>query len=78
MERAGFRELGFLLASMAYVDLNPVQAAMAKTIEDSDFTSIERRNQQAGSSLDHKYRQGTENNIQTASTKCSVQLGSSR
>jgi REP element-mobilizing transposase RayT len=32
-----------LLSVMAYVDLNPVRAAMAETPEDSDFTSIHER-----------------------------------
>ena len=32
-----------LLSCMAYVDLNPVRVAMAKTPEDSDHTSIKRR-----------------------------------
>jgi len=32
-----------LLACSAYVDLNPIRTAMAETIEQSDFTSAQRR-----------------------------------
>jgi hypothetical protein len=32
-----------LLACAAYVDLNPIRAAMAETLEASDFTSVQRR-----------------------------------
>ena len=32
-----------LLTCMAYVDLNPIRAAMAQTLEDSDYTSIQER-----------------------------------
>ncbi len=32
-----------LLACAAYVDLNPIRAAMAETLEDSEFTSVQRR-----------------------------------
>ena len=32
-----------ILACAAYVDLNPIRAAMAETIEDSDFTSAQKR-----------------------------------
>ena len=32
-----------VLACMAYVDLNPIRAAMAKTPEDSDYTSVQER-----------------------------------
>jgi hypothetical protein len=32
-----------LLACAAYVDLNPIRAAMAETLEQSDFTSVQRR-----------------------------------
>ena len=32
-----------LLACAAYVDLNPIRAAMAETLETSDFTSVQRR-----------------------------------
>jgi len=35
-----------ILSVMAYVDLNPVRAAMSDTLEDSDHTSIQRRLQQ--------------------------------
>jgi len=32
-----------VLACLAYVDLNPVRAAIAETPEDSDYTSVQRR-----------------------------------
>ncbi len=32
-----------MLACAAYVDLNPIRAALAETLETSDFTSIQRR-----------------------------------
>lgn len=32
-----------IIATMAYVDLNPIRAAMAETPEESDFTSIQQR-----------------------------------
>ncbi|MFY8327509.1 hypothetical protein [Pseudoalteromonas sp. ZZD1] len=32
-----------VLSCMAYVDLNPIRANMADTLEDSDFTSIQKR-----------------------------------
>jgi hypothetical protein len=32
-----------ILACAAYVDLNPIRAALAKSVEDSDFTSAQRR-----------------------------------
>lgn len=37
-----------LLACAAYVDLNPIRAAIAETIEASDYTSIQRRVREAG------------------------------
>jgi REP element-mobilizing transposase RayT len=36
-----------VIACMAYVDLNPIRADMAKTPEESDYTSIQERIQQA-------------------------------
>jgi len=32
-----------LIAAMAYVDLNPIRAGMAETLEESDYTSIQQR-----------------------------------
>lgn len=32
-----------LLACAAYIDLNPIRAAMAETLESSDYTSVQRR-----------------------------------
>ena len=32
-----------ILAAMAYVDLNPIRAKIAKTLEDSEFTSLAKR-----------------------------------
>lgn len=39
-----------VLACMAYVDLNPIRAAVAKTAEQSDYTSIQERILQPGDS----------------------------
>ena len=39
------------LQAMAYVDLNPIRAQIAETLEDSDFTSIQTRLDQNGSAM---------------------------
>jgi len=40
-----------ILACMAYVDLNPIRAGMAESLEESDFTSIQERLRQFAESL---------------------------
>lgn len=42
---------GAVLSAMAYVDLNPIRAKMANTLETSDFTSIQERLQQLAKQL---------------------------
>ena len=37
-----------LLTCMAYVDLNPIRAGMAKSLEESDYTSIQSRIEKTG------------------------------
>ena len=41
------RDEAAVLGYMAYVDLNPVRVAIANTLEDSDYTSVKERCQQA-------------------------------
>ena len=41
-----------VLSCMAYVDLNPVRAGIAETLEDSDYTSIQARIRQLGNQQD--------------------------
>ena len=45
-----------MLACAAYVDLNPIRAAMAETLEQSDFTSVQRRIQSL-QQADHREKQ---------------------
>ena len=50
-----------LLACSAYVDLNPIRAALAETLEDSEFTSVRRR-------IEALMADGVDNNDAVAST----------
>ncbi len=43
-----------LLACAAYVDLNPIRAAMAQTLETSDYTSVQKRIQSLKSSASRR------------------------
>ena len=52
-----------LLACMAYVDLNPIRAAMAKTPEQSDYTSIQERISDPGNSWLRSFSEAEENGI---------------
>ena len=46
-----------VLACMAYVDLNPVRAGLAKTLEASDFTSIQERLQDMAKKTSQRRKQ---------------------
>lgn len=55
--RALLDEAG-LLTCMSYVDLNPVRAGIAGTLEDSDFTSIQQRLLELGATPEEKRPDG--------------------
>jgi putative transposase len=48
----GLLDEGALLASMVYVDLNPVRAGVAQGLDDSSWTSIQQRLREAADELD--------------------------
>ena len=50
-----------LLSCMAYVDLNPIRAAMAKSPETSDFTSIQQRIQRDGCHVLRRFSGNSDN-----------------
>jgi len=52
-----------LLACMAYVDLNPIRAAMARTPEQSNYTSIQERIKDTENSCLRPFRNEGENSI---------------
>ena len=52
-----------LLACMAYVDLNPIRAAMARTPETSDYTSIQERIERPENSCLRPFSEKEENGI---------------
>jgi len=52
-----------VLACMAYVDLNPIRAAIAKTPEQSDYTSIQERIQHPAESSLRPFAEQEENGI---------------
>ena len=52
-----------LLACMAYVDLNPIRAAMAKTPEQSDYTSVQERIRHPESSCLRPFKENEDDGI---------------
>ena len=61
-----------ILACAAYVDLNPIRAAMAETLEESDFTSLQRRIQAMQQEIGSKTHQPVEGVATTSDDADSV------
>ena len=61
-----------ILACAAYVDLNPIRAAVAETLESSDHTSVQRRIQAIQETVDHETVAVSSDDVKAATTTNAV------